>query len=1058
VEEAPTVPRPLRSEADPDPAPALIGPYEVTRALGRGGMAEVFAAVDPATGAKVAIKLLLADHLEDEGLQARFVREGDLLSKLDHPNLVAIRERGFDEQRKRPYLVLEYVDGRDLRAILCERPGNRLSVPEAAYVLERCAKGLAAAHAQGVLHRDVKLSNVLVTPAGEVKLTDFGVAVQEGVSARLTAKGEVMGTPQYIAPELLSGGDWSTAADVYSLGCFSYRILTGQPLYPSWSVKAILRAQVEEPPPEVQDTSPDVPDSLAALIRAMLDKDPLERPSAPEVLASLARAELEERAELFQLLPLAREASPRPLTAEAGAPVALGEGQQVGPFRVVSRLGQGAAAYVYLVEHGEGGRRFALKLMRPESLGDRRDAERFRREAESLTRLKGHPGVVSIQAVGQTERGLPYFVMDLAEGRTLQEALRERPPEAWVLEVITAVADTLGHAHELGLVHRDVKPENIILAAGGRPLLTDFGVARALGSDRRLTQTGEVLGTPAYMAPEQADRDLADVGPATDVYGLAAVLYEALAGRPPHHGATAMAIYSQLIAGERIPPVTELAPDVTPALDMVIERALSRRPEDRFPDGAALAAALRAAASAPAPRARPGGWLAVAALLVGLVVAVAVWATRPAPTPPTDDAPPQLLIELRRLVATKAFADALEREGDLDALPAADREEAARLVTQARVALALRAFQHGETREAAQLLRAGVPPGEAPPEAAWILALAGEAVTPPSDAPPHLRARLETWRAPSPGEDDPIQAALAEVADRDRARALAAEVFRRVPESSDAVPEAGLSGWAAAAAGEESLRLGRTALAALAFDEGLASARDDALRLTCLLGLARTELARGDRPRPLPRLGRAPGRRPRRGPSPAARRGRRPRARGGPPGGPWRPGGGRGPPRPRAGGRPGDPGLHRPWASPPAERVEARPRRQPRQPAGGCGQRRRGRSVQGGAGGPRLRARARRSSWRPPRARVGARHPGGRGQPSPGGAPRAAAPAPRLATPPRQRCGVERGGPVPPGAAGAPRQQAGAREGQGPGARRAQPGPAPGAHPSRRLGDAPPGG
>lgn len=316
--------------------------------------------------------------------------------------------------------------------------------------------------------------------------------------------------------------------------------------------------------------------------------------------------------------------------------VALPLGEPLGGrYRLERELGRGGMATVYLAEDTTTGEHVALKLLLPE-LAARVGLARFTREIAIVSKLT-HPGILRVLDSG-SHRGVPFFTMPVVNGETLQHALvRERQlsvPRA--LQITCEVADALDHAHAAGFVHRDIKPSNILLD-DGRALLADFGVARATDaeSDETLTATGVTVGTASYMSPEQASADLIDGR--SDIYSLACVLYEMLAGGPPFSGPTTQAIRARH-AVDPVPSIRTVRPSVGPALAGVIEKALAKTPADRFPTAGALRDALRAAETNPgtdpvkviAP-ARARRWPLVAGAVGVVLLAGAAFALRRAP-------------------------------------------------------------------------------------------------------------------------------------------------------------------------------------------------------------------------------------------------------------------------------------------------------------------------------------------------------------------------------------------------------------------------------------------
>ncbi len=256
-------------------------------------------------------------------------------------------------------------------------------------------------------------------------------------------------------------------------------------------------------------------------------------------------------------------------------------------------IGRGGMAVVYAARDRRLNRDIALKVLPPD-LAFRADIrERFLREAQTAARLN-HPSIVPIYAVDEAD-GLVYFAMSLVQGESLAARLmREpRPPLAFVRNVLAQVADALAYAHRSGVIHRDIKPDNILLEhATGRAIVTDFGIARAVQSGARLTQTGIAVGTPAFMSPEQA-MGQREIDGRSDVYGLGVVGYVMLAGRLPFDADTSAGMLVQHVQGTPF-PLANFRPDLPFSITDAITRCLMREPTQRWPDAAAFAAALRA--------------------------------------------------------------------------------------------------------------------------------------------------------------------------------------------------------------------------------------------------------------------------------------------------------------------------------------------------------------------------------------------------------------------------------------------------------------------------------
>ncbi|HEY7107028.1 MAG TPA: protein kinase [Acidimicrobiia bacterium] len=272
-----------------------------------------------------------------------------------------------------------------------------------------------------------------------------------------------------------------------------------------------------------------------------------------------------------------------------------------GRYRLEEPLARGGMASVWLADDPVLSRRVAVKILRDDLAADPATRARFHYEAIAAARLN-HANIVATYDTGDDD-GTAYIVMELVDGPTVRELLRaDGPlPVREVLRIGMQVADALEAAHRAGIVHRDVKPPNVLVPRAGPVKVTDFGIAKALGSDD-LTRTGTVMGTARYLAPEQVNGKPADAR--TDVYALGLLLYEMLCGAPPFRGdtdvATAMARLTTTAA-----PIRPQRPDVPPALDDIVHRCLARDPARRFASAADVhvaLAAVRAGAPAAAPR------------------------------------------------------------------------------------------------------------------------------------------------------------------------------------------------------------------------------------------------------------------------------------------------------------------------------------------------------------------------------------------------------------------------------------------------------------------------
>jgi serine/threonine protein kinase len=278
--------------------------------------------------------------------------------------------------------------------------------------------------------------------------------------------------------------------------------------------------------------------------------------------------------------------------ARFGAPAATGEVGVLGPYRLVKELGRGGMGAVYLALDTRLDRKLALKVMLPEFATDREARERFLREAKAAAKI-GHDNVVTVFEADERD-GLAYIAMQFLQGYPLDEYLKTKgaPPLPHVLRIGREAALGLSAAHEHGLVHRDVKPANLWLEApNGRVKVLDFGLAKPVGTDAELTKDGAVVGTPAYMSPEQARGVRVDYR--TDLFSLGAVLYRLCTGRSPFTGPNVMAVLMALGSDDPT-PVRELNPQVPEALAELIHQLLAKNPWERPQTAAEVARRLRA--------------------------------------------------------------------------------------------------------------------------------------------------------------------------------------------------------------------------------------------------------------------------------------------------------------------------------------------------------------------------------------------------------------------------------------------------------------------------------
>jgi serine/threonine protein kinase len=273
---------------------------------------------------------------------------------------------------------------------------------------------------------------------------------------------------------------------------------------------------------------------------------------------------------------------------ELGADTAIPESDRsFGDYELLGRVARGGMGVIYKARQICLNRIVAVKMMLPGQLVSEAEARRFQNEAEVIANLR-HPNIVAVHEVGAHD-GQRYFSMDYVEGQSLAAVVRDHPlPARTAARYVKVIAEAIHYAHQQGILHRDLKPSNVLLDKAGNPRITDFGLAKRLVSDSRLTATGTVLGTPSYMPPEQADGKTRRIGPSSDVYSIGAILYELLTGRPPFQAATPLDTILLVLNTEPIAP-RKLNPKLSRDLETICLKCLEKDPRWRYQSAQDLA-------------------------------------------------------------------------------------------------------------------------------------------------------------------------------------------------------------------------------------------------------------------------------------------------------------------------------------------------------------------------------------------------------------------------------------------------------------------------------------
>ncbi|MGH9584815.1 MAG: protein kinase domain-containing protein, partial [Bryobacteraceae bacterium] len=587
--------------------------YEILEKLGEGGMGTVYKVHDRELDRLVALKTIRPDLASNISTIRRFKQELLLARQISHRNVIRIYDLGVAGGLR--FITMEFVEGRDLRSLLVDR--GKLSPEESAAIVKQICAGLQAAHAEDVIHRDLKPQNILIDRHGHVRIMDFGLArtlEQSGI----TGTGVIVGTADYMSPEQARGDELDARSDLFSLGLIFYELLTGILPFTAESIVTTLLRRTRERAEPIQSVDASIPSWIGRIAMRCLEPDPARRyQSAAEISLDLEH----------------RNAEPdRHTLASAGA---LAPGAMLGSrYRVEAKAGEGGMGVVYRAMDLDLNRTVALKVIRPELTADPRSTERLKQEILLASRIS-HRHVLRIHDLGEAH-GLRFISMAWVDGQDLSHLIRQcgSLPEERIVEVGRQLCEGLDAAHREGIVHRDLKPQNVLLDSSGNACIGDFGLAETAAGVLAANQTMHLAGTPRYMSPEQVEGKPVDQR--TDIYSLGLILYEMATGAPAF---ASDSVFQTMMRRVTEPPKNPklVNPALSDHLAQVIMRCLERDPEKRYASAhdvlLALSPAAPAQAKAVLPRVYAWSLGAVAAAVIA-VLAFAIVHSRGAPAPP----------------------------------------------------------------------------------------------------------------------------------------------------------------------------------------------------------------------------------------------------------------------------------------------------------------------------------------------------------------------------------------------------------------------------------------
>ncbi len=607
------------SSASLFPGAILAGRYEIIQMLGEGGMGTVYKAKDKELDRLVALKVIRPEYANHPETIRRFKQELILARQVTHRNVIRIFDLGIADGLK--FITMDFVEGRDLSKVLAQR--GKFPVQEACDIVRQVCSGLEAAHNEGVVHRDLKPQNIMLDAQGRVYLMDFGLARSMELVG-MTRTGALIGTPTYMSPEQARGEKADARTDVFAFGVIFYELLTGTRPYKDEPMMATLIRRTKELATPPNQVDPSIPQSVSDVVMKCLQiQTDLRYQNAEEILRDLNFC-------------APQQSSGGQSLSASGAP-AFVSGSLFGPrYRIESLLGEGGMGKVYKAQDVELRRTVALKLVRSELASDPNSMDRLKQELLLASRVS-HKNILRIHDLGDVG-GLKFISMAFVDGKDLHQiiAAEGKLPIPRAVAITRQLCLALEAAHTEGVIHRDLKPQNVLIDQSGNVYVSDFGLAKSLEvNTSMLTAAGDVCGTPRYMSPEQVESKPLDHR--SDLYALGLILYEMTTADLPFESESVLqAMYQRVTQSPKNPKA--LNPDLPDYLVHIIMRCLEKDPDQRYQhardiltdlDRGESTPAVAAATPAPAIAAPKSKNRIVWTIAAAAVVAVALFLAVP---------------------------------------------------------------------------------------------------------------------------------------------------------------------------------------------------------------------------------------------------------------------------------------------------------------------------------------------------------------------------------------------------------------------------------------------